>query len=488
MKSLKYFEGRKDKLLYRRRVPVGLRSLYGKDFYYRQLNCSVDASDAEVVRAWTEAHESFEAMVRLSESQFSEEVAEELLNRDALHYLQFFKLKAGVLAKTQVIYGLDPWDAEPEAFGLLEKRDDEKKKFLYENPSTPFDDFDELYPPSRRQLVAQRAWELAIANSIKVKPKLLVSECWDIYNETRDQGPYNVATRKGRRVYASWERFLGFLGRDCLLEDVDSIHEAVDRLVIKRMAQVSPQSVARDWNVISAVLNSAVARERLNLRFQKPKIRLAEKKHRPVFSQTDQKQIVLDIVSGKYSKENGVLMLLALQAGIINSELQRLRVENVRLDATAAVPHVLITGEAKTKDRLRTVPITVAVHWLRRAFAELDDGSGYAMGESFCLASDSTISKRVVDALSDYRNRDGKSYSCYSFRHAYKANAIAHNAGDRYLYIAGWKNKETAISDTYAVDAMTQIEVLGGLQDVSKTINKHLLDIDYLGVRSDKNY
>ena len=69
-------------------------------------------------------------------------------------------------------------------------------------------------------------------------------------------------------------------------------------------------------------------------------------------------------------------MLLALQAGIINSELQRLRVENVRLDATAAVPHVLITGEAKTKDRLRTVPITVAVHWLRRAFAELDDGSG----------------------------------------------------------------------------------------------------------------
>ena len=72
-------------------------------------------------------------------SQFSEEVAEELLNRDALHYLQFFKLKAGVLAKTQVIYGLDPWDAEPEAFGLLEKRDDEKKKFLYENPSTPFE-------------------------------------------------------------------------------------------------------------------------------------------------------------------------------------------------------------------------------------------------------------------------------------------------------------------------------------------------------------
>jgi len=82
MKKLKYFEPRKDKLLYRRRVPVGLRSLYGKDFYYRKLNCSVGAADAEVIKAWTEAHESFEAMVRLSKSQFSEEIAEELLTED----------------------------------------------------------------------------------------------------------------------------------------------------------------------------------------------------------------------------------------------------------------------------------------------------------------------------------------------------------------------------------------------------------------------
>ena len=54
------------------------------------------------------------------------------------------------------------------------------------------------------------------------------------------------------------------------------------------------------------------------------------------------------------------------------------------------------------------------------------------------------------------------------------------NAGDRYLYIAGWKNKETGISDTYARDAITQVEVLGGLREVSQAINKNLLDIDYL--------
>ena len=59
MRTLKYLDARKDKLLYRRRVPAHLRSLYGKDFYYRQLNCPVGASDAEVVKAWTEAHKSF---------------------------------------------------------------------------------------------------------------------------------------------------------------------------------------------------------------------------------------------------------------------------------------------------------------------------------------------------------------------------------------------------------------------------------------------
>ena len=58
---------------------------------------------------------------------------------------------------------------------------------------------------------------------------------------------------------------------------------------------------------------------------------------------------------------------------------------------------------------------------------------------------------------------------------------------NRYLYIAGWKNKETAISDTYARDAMTQVEVLGCLREVSQTINKHLLDIDHLTLAASNN-
>ena len=32
----------------------------------------------------------------------------------------------------------------------------------------------------------------------------------------------------------------------------------------------------------------------------------------------------------------------------------------------------------------------------------------------------------------------------------------------------------------FARDAMTQVEVLGGFREVSQTLNKHLMDIDYL--------
>ena len=86
MRTLKYLDARKDKLLHRRRVPAHLCSLYGKDFYYRQLNCPVGASDAEVVKAWTEAHESFESMLRISKSQFSGEIIQKKLDEYSFSY------------------------------------------------------------------------------------------------------------------------------------------------------------------------------------------------------------------------------------------------------------------------------------------------------------------------------------------------------------------------------------------------------------------
>ena len=472
---LKYLQKRKDKFLYRRRIPTDIIHLYRKKFYHKQLPCSVRASDAEITLAWSEVNSNFESILNTSRNTFSAEVEEEKIKREALKYLRFHKLEAGVLKEVFDTYVAAPWDAHPTAFTVLEDRYSKQQEYDY-NTGTSFDDFEITNPATYQEKVAHKAWELAISNVGKVKPKTLLSECWDIYNQNREEGRYDKNNREGRRVYASWERLLSYIDGDCLIEDSDTIYEAVDKMIADRAKVVSPASIERDWIVISAVLSKVIKVDRLNLKFHKPIIKKHNKKVRPTFSQTDQIEIVTDIVSGKYQTNRGVLMLLALQGGIINSELQRLKTENVRLNTN--IPYIVITDKTKTKDRKRTVPVTVGVSWLRRAFEELADGSEYAMGREFASAKDSTISKRIVLSLGKYRVRDKKKYSCYSFRHSYKANVISHNAPERYRYIAGWVNKEAVISDTYAQDAMTQEAVLGGLQEVSKVVNKHLLSIE----------
>ena len=184
--------------------------------------------------------------------------------------MDFFKLRSGELSETHETYGSDPWELEPGAFRTLEQRFGLRQKYDYEGPALHFDDFDLKHPPTPIQQTAQKAWELAIAQSEKVKPKRLISECWDLYNRSREQGTYDIDSRDGRRVYASWERFLAFLARDCLVEDTDTIYDAINKLVEVRSKQVNPASAQRDWNIISAVLNTAVKRDRLNIRFQKP--------------------------------------------------------------------------------------------------------------------------------------------------------------------------------------------------------------------------
>ena len=47
-------------------------------------------------------------MVKLTRSNFSKEISEERQTRDALRYLDFFKLKSGELSQAHQTYGLDP--------------------------------------------------------------------------------------------------------------------------------------------------------------------------------------------------------------------------------------------------------------------------------------------------------------------------------------------------------------------------------------------
>ena len=51
--KLCYLEVMKNKLLYRRRVPIDIERLLGKSSYYKTLPCNLSDSEESVAKAWT---------------------------------------------------------------------------------------------------------------------------------------------------------------------------------------------------------------------------------------------------------------------------------------------------------------------------------------------------------------------------------------------------------------------------------------------------
>ena len=172
-------------------------------------------------------------------------------------------------------------------------------------------------------------------------------ECWDIYNRLRGK-PCDVTIREGQRVYRRWTRLLDYAG-ECLVEDVDSIHEALDRLVEERSKEVSPATVKKDLGQINAVLNKVYRKDKLRVRITLTPLKSHNEKNVPTLSQTDQIQLVEQVVNDECPLDVGVAILLFLQVAVINFELQRLRTDSHGLDDL--IPHITIAGKTKTQQR-----------------------------------------------------------------------------------------------------------------------------------------
>ena len=482
--KLRYLEVKKDKLLYRRRVPIDIERLVGKSSYYKTLPCHPSDSEESIAKAWTQVHEEFQTLVDVYRNNFPEEILEEQVKREAVKYLSANGMKPGT--GLSVAYDeSDLIDYSDSFEGLYKQRlrFEEWRNSNYEDIRNMVGDnlqkawalFLEQNPETPQEKILHEALRLYVdTKQRKIKQKRLLSECWDVYNSLRGE-PYDVTNREGQRAYRRWTRLLDYAG-ECLVEDVDSIHEALDRLVEERSKEVSPATVKKDLGQISAVLNKVYQKDKLQVRITLPPLKSHTEKNVPTLSQTDQIQLVEQVVNGECPPDVGVAILLFLQGAMINSELQRLRTDSLRLDDS--IPHITIAGKTKTQERKRNVPITVGVAWLRKAFKELDDGSGYAMGAKWARASDTTTSKRVNSFLSKYSEEEDKRFTGYSLRHSFKANSMAHNASDQWRYIGGWKNRETKVADAYARDAVSQEAVLKGFQECSKVINKHLIAVD----------
>jgi integrase len=200
-----------------------------------------------------------------------------------------------------------------------------------------------------------------------------------------------------------------------------------------------------------------------------PDIPKHEKNKRDVLSHEDQRRLVGYCQDTKTKQEQSVAaaILLMLQCGGMPSEICRLTPDRIALEAE--IPHIVISGKTKTKDRPRIVPVVICTKFIGEHVANT-----IAWLQS---CSDSTHSLRIKQFLQ--KATGNKGITGHGLRHTFRANSIAHGADPTAAAtIGGWSGKQIGMSDVmlrYGSEGLSKSDGLKGLQRESLKIHRHLL-------------
>jgi integrase len=225
----------------------------------------------------------------------------------------------------------------------------------------------------------------------------------------------------------------------------------MDAYVLDREGQVSSQTLIRELGDVTACLRKASRKHRLGWQIELPEIKPTPVNARNPLEPQQQIELVRAILdpAGKIKPMYGVTLLLYLQAGMMVSEIKRLRPADIALDAD--IPHLKIVNDTKTDDRKRIVPT-----------------------ESAPSATLKKIMRRTIDSPQT---------SPHCLRHSFKING--QRAGVSLLTIAsiaGWSDEQRKASRhllNYGSTAISQSEIVQTLYQDSLKIHQHLIDIEY---------
>jgi len=162
-----------------------------------------------------------------------------------------------------------------------------------------------------------------------------------------------------------------------------------------------------------------------------------------------------------------------IQTGCNTSELQRLRSGKVHLEHE--IPHIIISGETKTTQRKRVIPIVVGLERLQDLQHELSDDSRLFLGEAFGNKNESNVSHQLKTIISKVNPKG----TAYSLRHAMRNNALASGVDQAITaMIGGWSSKLAVnpIQQQYGAGGRVYLDTLKQLQQAMFSINNHLID------------
>jgi len=182
---------------------------------------------------------------------------------------------------------------------------------------------------------------------------------------------------------------------------------------------------------------------------------------------THQKQLVQLCQSDDIGIGIRVTALLYLQGGMMYSEIARLDIDQQLINLNAGVPHLIIDGDTKTKDRKRIVPIVLQPELVK---------AGLEAAILHCRKSHSHRYKYMAKLLNE---ATGESYyHGHALRHTLRLNAQNNGVQDSELAaIGGWASSGRVSTSMlgYGAEGLSSSESVLSLQRASLNIHRHLL-------------
>lgn len=470
--KLKHLSESRSLLIYQRRFPQRLlkHPQVKGPIFKRSLGLHATAPEEEVLRVWKVINKSFEDFVGLLE----------LGNTDILEQARKIELAEALLAANELTPGMlapDPLMSREQNRAL---RDAAKEVAL---ASGAFDELSNYEHPewtnglTPRLEIESLAWKLINEPACVSTGLTTLSQCWPIYSNLRNrlQEDQNTNMTKTR-----FQRFVSLVGdqvlsqqacNSALLKYVEAREE--DR-ELSGGASPTEATIQRELNAIVAVLNTVVKRRGLDIVIRRPALKKTAIGARYTYTRIELvslAELAQDQQHSLYEPWKELMLLLMVQTGVIQSELQRLRRSSLHLEHK--VPHIDLVGELKTVERERPNPIVFRLERIKELVAMLYDGSEFVFGR-IAKKEPKTVNKALV-RICQRINPESSPYSC---RHAFKNNALGAGVNSQLMAaLGGWSGKElgfNSIMADYGKTGVKHMETLQQLRDAMLKINVHL--------------
>ena len=465
----KYVSVRKGSLHYQRQYPTKLRHLCQTTAFSRPLGLQIDDSDSDqITKAALECSEAYKRHLTLVSNS----------NPDALSATDKDKAVVEFLRKRGLNKGQFVRVAKDSAIAAQEEEEGRQLQMAgYDYADWAIPEFDDVMDKKNRHGYSSLTLQdtivgdayMSLISKAAAKPKTLGS-LWPAYCKAKG---IDVNERVGKKYTKYWERWYHLAG-DCIIGPLtlDHIHAGLDAYVEEREAggNTASSSIRRELATIVACLNLARKKHRFNWTIELPDIRETPAKSRYPLEPHQQQELIKAVLTGNIKPEQGVIILLCLQGGMMVSEIKRLMPDDCALDAV--VPHLKIVNITKNEDRKRIVPLVLGVDLIKKHLASTVQwlNSTTESGPSY------SVKVSMRKAL------DSKDTSPHCLRHTLKINA--QNAGVSVLTlasIAGWADPQRKLSKHllhYGSTGISKDAMVLKLRDDSLLIHKELIALE----------